>query len=253
MSTTLTNGGGWQVLGGLLLHRVFIEMGAALRWMFWGLMLQIVAAALFLSFVPLLAFKQPAPVFALALGVGMLLWIIGSFVVLRGQFKCLHLQIPPGFPGGLPGRRWIQLAYFCELGSILLRLARNWVGRGVLGLVILPLELLSLIFLLLFLRKTADVIARSDLRRWIDFVFGCLAVTVVCGLSLPILRQFQDEIGKPTTAVIGLTMLAFLACSLLGGVVGYGTVLWRMGTAAKAFGAHLLEFNPTSDPVAQST
>jgi hypothetical protein len=240
---------GWQVLGGILLYRVFEELGAALRWMFWGLMLQLFAAALLLSGLPLLAMKQPAPVFVAALSVGMLLWIIGSFVVLRGQFKCLHLQLPPGFAGGLPGRRWIQLAYFCELGSILLRLARNWVGRGVLGLIILPLELLSLIFLLLFLRKTADIIARTDLRRWIDFVFGCLAVTIVSGLSLPILRHFQDELGKPTAAVIGLIGFACFAFSSLGGIVGYSVVLWRMGTAAKAFGAHLSEYDSASEPV----
>jgi hypothetical protein len=132
----------------------------------------------------------------------------------------------------LSGHRWLRWAYWCHLGSIVLRVAKDLIGRRPVSLVLLPLQVLGFVFLLLFLRKTADVLARHDLRRLVDIIFGMAAAAALSGALLAaeavaplgLMRQLPFA-GK----AIWLGMPIVLFVLMLG---AYAILLWRVAEAA---------------------
>jgi hypothetical protein len=159
----VTGGMDWGV-GSFVFEAAFEKLATALRWMFWGMLLQVFGAA-----------AAGAPLAAIMLGIpglspklvlpGIVAILVGGIVLLIGEQKCLHLELPLGMTRSLPGHNWLRAAYWCHLGSWLLRMARRFFDRRLVSVVLLPMQLAGFAFLLLFLRKMADVLARRDFER----------------------------------------------------------------------------------------
>jgi hypothetical protein len=222
--------------GAFLLEEAFGKLASALRWMFWGLVLQLAALAGFvavaLSFFP---GKPPPPAVIFAMSPVMMLAGIGGLVLFWGEQRCLHLTLPLDMTRAIPGHGWLRAAYWCELAAILLRFFRGVALPIRPRAIALPLEILSLFFLLFFLRRIAIAIDRSDLRRLIHTIFAlagaALGIFLVAGVAIAFRRQITPLPGF-VGAAIGLLILASVPVTL-------AVLLWRMGTAVRLFGEFL--------------
>jgi hypothetical protein len=230
-------------LGSFLFHKAFAELATGLRWMFWGLVLQLVGGAALAS-VPLMALGGVPAAVLTFLPVVLMLWGTGGMVLVWGQHKCLHLTLPLGMTHLLPGRNLLRTAYWCLLGGFILRFARAWIPRGPLRMAAVPLELASLVLLLLFLRKIAGAIMRDDLRRFIDLIF---ALGVAAAASLAALAAVTRLDVKPGP-LVALGLLVLAAALVLSVPICYAVLLWRMGTAARGF-AEFLEQDEGEAPI----
>jgi hypothetical protein len=183
--------------GGQLLTGPFAQLATGLRWMFWGLALQMVGAmGLIVPFAALLL-RMPLPNLVELLPVTILIWLIGGLIVLWGEQKCLHLELPFGLTRALPGQSWLRAAYFCQLASILIRFARRVLPAAFVVWISIPCQILGFVFLLLFLRRLAEVIARDDLRRLIDTVFLLAAASLVIGAAIPLSQTMRLRACRP--------------------------------------------------------
>lgn len=222
-------------MGSYLFEEAFGKLASALRWMFWGLVLQMIAlTGLVAVFTFLLPFKAP-PQILFALSPVMMLAGIGSLVLFWGEQRCLHLTLPLDMTRSIPGHGWLRAAYWCELAAILLRFLRGFALPFRPRAMALPLEVLSLFFLLFFLRRIATAIDRPDLRRLIHTIFALAAVAVglfvAAAIAVALRRQITPLPG------IGLGGLAFLVLASVP--VMFAVLLWRMGTAVRVFGEFL--------------
>lgn len=228
---------GWE-LGSFIFEAAFDKLATALRWMCWGIFLQMFGAVL-----------AGAPLAAIILGVprlspklvlpGLFGIVVGGIIVLVGEQKCLHLKLPLGMTRSLPGHYWLRAAYWCHLGSWLLRIARQFLDRGLVSVVLLPMQWLGFVFLLVFLRRIADVLVRRDFKRLADVTlafagatslsFGFLAVEAFWNLGM--VKAAPRAVGL---AIVGLPVFLFLAT---GGA--YVILLGRMASAAAAFAKYL--------------
>jgi hypothetical protein len=218
-------------LGSFLLRGAFANLAQGLRWMFWGLVLEVAGGGLLLS---ALAARHglPRQLLASALLVGGGTWMAGSLFLIWGEQKCLHLKLPLGYTDALPGRDWLRGAYWCHMGGILARLLRGVAGKGPLRWVTLPVTLLGFVFLLLFLRRIAGAIVRLDLVRLIDAIFLMSAGAAGSGALLVLNKAavwgLVQALGRPAGA--GLVLLPLVLA--VGTVVSYAILLWRMSFAA---------------------
>jgi hypothetical protein len=244
MATEIEEPGGlgWS-LGSYVFQQAFAKLATSLRWMFWGLLMQLFGAALAIAPLASTLLQLGNPNVALVMP-GLILMAGGGIVLLIGQQKCLGLELPMGMTRTLPGHGLLRAAYWCHLGSWLLRMAKNVVGRGTVSLVLLPLQVAGYVLLLLFLRKTADVLARRDLQRLVDIIFMLGGVAVALGvlllaefgLKLGILKQFPRPAGL---ALLGLPIgLLVLTTGL------YTILLSRMASAASTFATYLASIEP---------
>jgi len=232
-----SGGLGWT-LRSFVFEQAFQQLATSLRWMFWGLVLQLCGAAL--AVAPLAAaLAHLAPLNAKIVLPGLLLLLVGGIVVLLGEQKCLHLKVPLGMTKSLPGHNWLRGAYWCHLASWLLRIARNVVGRGPVSFALLPLQLIGFVLLLLFLRKTADVLLRSDLRRLVDIIFAMAGGALVTGSLLACDVFLHLGILKllPKPAALLLLVLPVILFFTTTGT--YVVLLGRMASAARAFAKYL--------------
>jgi len=245
MATEIEEPGGlgWS-LGSYVFQQAFAKLATSLRWMFWGLLMQLFGAALAIAPLASTLLQLGNPNVALVMP-GLILMAGGGIVLLIGQQKCLGLELPMGMTRTLPGHGLLRAAYWCHLGSWLLRMAKNVVGRGTVSLVLLPLQVAGYVLLLLFLRKTADVLARRDLQRLVDIIFMLGGVAVALGvlllaefgLKLGILKQFPRPAGL---ALLGLPIgLLVLTTGL------YTILLSRMASAASTFATYLASIEPS--------
>jgi hypothetical protein len=237
--------------GSFLFEKAFGELAAGLRWMFWGLLLQIGGGALALPGIVLIAAKQPvAAMFFLP--VGLTAAGVGGLVVLWGEQKCLHLKLPLGMTESLPGRRWLRLAYACQLGAILGRFLKNLIPKPWRTFILGPLQLLGFIFLLLFLRKLADVIARTDLKRLIDLIFVLVAAMLVCLVLIAGGAEVAKALPKLLPKVVWLGLMAgclgVSGLAFLGVIASYLVLLRRMASAVQSF-AEFLASGPDPDTI----
>jgi hypothetical protein len=177
--------------GSFVFQDAFKKPATSLRWMFWGTVLQLAGFASLAAPVAALMIPEAAiaqrigrPQIALLLPGGLMLATLGGIVVILGEQKCLHLQLPLGMTRSLPGHHWLRGAYWFHLGSWLLRLARNFLGRGPVSLILIPMQLIGFGLLLMFLRKMADCLARPDLRRRVDLILGIGGCTLLIGAFL---------------------------------------------------------------------
>jgi hypothetical protein len=239
MATETEEPGGldWS-FGSYVFQEAFVRLSTSLWWMFWGLVMQLFGAALAIAPIATTILKLGNANPALVVP-GVLLMVVGGIVLLVGEQKCLHLEVPLGMTRSLPGHGLLRGAYWCHLGSWLLRLAKHWIGRGPMSLMVLPLVLAGYILLLLFLRKTADVLARGDLKRLVDLIFlfggsafmiGLLWVAEV-GLQLGLLKVLPRSAAL---ALLGLPIGLFVLTTGL-----YAILLSRMASAASAFATYL--------------
>jgi hypothetical protein len=222
--------------GAFLFEEAFGKLASALRWMFWGLVLQLAAltgfVAVVLSFFP----GKPPPAAALvAMSPVMMLAGIGSLVLFWGEQRCLHLTLPLDMTRSIPGHGWLRAAYWCELAAILLRFLRGVALPIRPRAIALPLEIMSLFFLLFFLRRIATAIDRSDLRRMIHTIFALAALTVGLFLAAAIAIAFRKQVTLLPGFVVG--GIAFLVLASVP--VTLAILLWRMGTAVRVFGEFL--------------
>jgi hypothetical protein len=223
-------------MGSYLLEEAFGKLASALRWMFWGLVLQLVALAGFvavaLSFFP---GKPPPPAVIFAMSPVMMLAGIGGLVLFWGEQRCLHLTLPLDMTRAIPGHGWLRAAYWCELAAILLRFFRGVALPIRPRAIALPLEILSLFFLLFFLRRIATAIDRSDLRRLIHAIFtlagAALGLFVVTAVAIAFRRQITP---LPGIALGGIALLVLASVP-----VTLAVLLWRMGTAVRLVGEFL--------------
>jgi hypothetical protein len=230
-------------LGSFLFHQAFAQLATGLRWMFWGLVLQLVGGAAALACLPLLRGGGAPAIVLSVMPAVLMLWGTGGMVLVWGEHKCLHLTLPLGMTHLLPGRNLLRAAYWCLLGGFLLRFARAWLPRGPLRLAVAPLELASLVLLLLFLRKIAGVIVRNDLRRFIDLIFALAIAAAGSVVAVAVLFRMED---KPAPVVtLGASLLA--AVLVVSLPICYAILLWRMGTAARRV-AEFLEHDDGTDP-----
>lgn len=239
------DGLGWT-FGSFVFETAFAKLATSLRWMFWGLLLQIVGAAI--AAAPLAtALMGLAPLNAAAVLPGLVAMTVGGIVLIIGEQKCLHLELPLGMTRSLPGHGWLRGAYWCHLSSWLLRLARNWLGRGPVSLVLLPLQLIGFVLLLLFLRKTADVLARNDLRRLVDIIFAMAGGAIFAAVLIAADRILSLGIFKllPVFASLALLALPILLFVMMMGA--YAILLWRVASAAAGFARFL---GQETDPAA---
>jgi len=224
-------------LGSFVFEVAFAKLATALSWMFWGMLLQVFGAA-----------AAGAPLAAILLGIpglsaklvlpGVIAIVVGGIVLLIGEQKCLHLELPLGMTRSLPGHNWLRAAYWCHLGSWLLRMGRQFFDRRLVSVVLLPMRLLGFAFLLLFLKKTADVLGRRDLKRLVDAVFAVAVAALLsfaflaaeAFLKVGILKAFPRWAGL---AFLGLPVLLFLVA-----VGAYVILLGRMASAAATFATY---------------
>jgi hypothetical protein len=228
---------GWT-FGSFVFEKAFQQLAKALRWMFWGLALQLTGAAL--ALVPFLALRARNPNFPPQLVLpGIVLLSIGGIAMIIGEQKCLHLEAPFGMTRSLPGHGWLRSAYWCHLGSWLLRAARRWLPRGPLSLALLPLQAIGYVFLLLFLRKTADVLERHDLKRHVDAVFGLAAGMLLAAAFLIADRMLHLGMLRMLPRFVALGALVLPIMLLVATTLTYAILLWRMGSAAAGFARYL--------------
>lgn len=222
-------------LGSYLFHKAFAELATGLRWMFWGLVLQLVGGAAGLACLPFLRGGGVPAIVLTVMPVVLMLFGTGGIVLVWGEHKCLHLTLPLGMTHLLPGRNLLRVAYWCLLGGFLLRFARAWIPRGPLRAITVPLELASLVLLLFFLRKIAGVIMRNDLRRFIDLIFALSVAATASVVALAAVIRLDAKPGP----VIGLGLFVLAAAFVLSVPICYAVLLWRMGTAARGFAEFL--------------
>jgi hypothetical protein len=232
--------------GSFLFEKAFANLAAGLSRMCWGLLLQLAGAGVALLAI-LLAPIQPGALFLLP--VALTAAGVGGLVVLWGEQTCLHLKLPLGMTNSLPGYAWLRAAYGCHLASLLARVARRWLPRGLGSLLTLPLELLGFVFLLLFLRKLAGIIERPDLRKLIDAIFALGAVASLCFAVLAAGRMVDDSIPRQLALPLALGLVGTAVLTLLGAVAFYAVLLWRMAAAAAGF-AKFLGTNPDPNDAA---
>jgi len=234
-------------LGSFLFEKAFAELAAGLKLMFWGLLLQIGGGAVFLLGMALTRLKMPPHGWMVLGPVVFVLFGIGAIVLIWGEQKCLHLKLPLGMTKSLPGHRWLRVAYACHLAGILGRLfhrmvpgpARKWVT-----LLTWPVQLLGFVFLLLFLRKLADVMARTDLKRLIDVTFALIAAGIVCVVVIAAGRELDQFVAKRTALAILIGCGGLSRLSALAVLTSYLVLLWRMSSAVGDFSKFLAAAAP---------
>jgi hypothetical protein len=223
-------------LGSFLFHKAFAQLATGLRWMFWGLVLQLVGGGAGLACLPFLRGGGGVPAVVLTVMPAVLmLFGTGGMVLVWGEHKCLHLTLPLGMTHLLPGRNLLRTAYWCLVGGFLLRFARAWIPRGPLRMLTVPLELASLFLLLLFLRKIAGVIMRNDLRRFIDLIFALSVAAVSSVIAIVAMQRLEAKPGP----IVALPLVALAAVFVISVPICYAVLLWRMGTAARGFAEFL--------------
>src|SRR5262245_57770008 len=79
-------------LGSYLFEKAFAELASGLRWMFWGLLLQLVGGGILLLGLAAAGFRPQGMM--LFLPIALLSLGVGGLVVLWGEQKCLHLKLP---------------------------------------------------------------------------------------------------------------------------------------------------------------
>ncbi len=242
--------------GSLLFEKAFADLAAGLARMFFGLLLQLAGGAVLIVGLALAAGQPRAAALAICLPIALVALGVGGLVVLWGEQTCLHLKLPLGMTKSLPGLMWLRAAYFCHLGSIFSRLARRWLPRGVGSLITMPLELLGFVFLLLFLRKIANILARRDLERLIQVIFGLGAVTALCAAVLAGGHSMRSEIPRQVLAPLVLGAGALAGVTFLAALAAYAMLLWRMAAAARDFSQFLASEPdmdlPAEEPALQS-
>jgi hypothetical protein len=132
------------------------------------------------------------------------------------------------------------------LGSIFSRLARRWLPRGVGSLITLPLELMGFVFLLLFLRKIANILARRDLERLIQVIFTLVAVVALAAAVLAGGHALRGEIPRHVLAPLVLGVGSLGGLTFLAAVAAYAVLLRRMAAAALDFSQYLA-MDPDAD------
>lgn len=240
-SNETTSGLGWT-FGSYVFHQAFSKLATALRWMFWGLLLQLFGAATAGAPLMVLLFGK-AKVNPKLVLPGIIAMAVGGIVLVIGEQKCLGLELPLDMTRSLPGHKWLRAAYWCHLGSWLLRMGRRFFDRRLVSLVLVPMQLLGFVFLLLFLRKTADVIQRTDLRRLVDIIFALAGATMLSGAFLA--AEAFLKVGLLTALPRG-ARLAFLVLPVvmfLTATGAYVILLGRMASAAAAFSNYLGQFD----------
>ncbi len=225
-------------LGSFVFEAAFGKLATALRWMFWGMLLQVFGAG-----------AAGAPVAAIMLGVrwvspklvlpGIIAMLAGGIVLIIGEQKCSHLEVPLGMTRSLPGHHWLRAAYWCHLGSWLMRMARRLFDRRLVGIVLLPMQLLGFTFLLLFLRKTAEVLVRRDLKRLVDTIFVLAGATLLTFGILAAEAFFELGIMKGMARGTGLALVVLPVILFLAATACYVILLGRMAAAADDFAKYL--------------
>jgi len=225
-------------LGSFVFEAAFAKLATALKWMFWGMLLQVFGAA-----------AAGAPLAAIMLGIrwvsprlvlpGIFAILGGGIILLIGEQKCLHLELPLGMTRSLPGHHWLRAAYWCHLGSWLMRMARRLFDKRLVSVVLLPMQLLGFAFLLLFLRKTADVLVRRDLKRLVDLIFVLAGATLLSFgiLAAEVFLKLGIMKGMPRGA--GLALFALPVVLFLAATGSYVILLGRMAAAAAEFAKYL--------------
>jgi hypothetical protein len=120
-----------------------------------------------------------------------------------------------------------------------MRVARSLVGRLPLGALLLPLQFLGFVFLLLFFRKLADVLARHDLRRLVDWIFA-MAIGGFLVFGLLAAEAFLD-VGmlRMLPRPAGIVLLALPLVLFAATMASYIVLLRRMASAAATFARFL--------------
>jgi len=240
MATEVEESGGLNwTFGSYVFQHAFAKLATSLWWMFWGLLVQLLGTAL--AIVPLVALLGGAQVNPKLVLPGIIAMTLGGIVLLVGEMKCLHLELPLGMTRSLPGHHWLRAALWCHLGSWLLRIARSFLNRGLVGLVLLPLQLLGFVFLLMFLRKTADMFGRRDLKWLVDAIFIVAGATVMAGAFLAAEAFLELGMLKLLPRVVAMAIFVLPLILFLGAIGAYLVLLGRMASAASGFAKYLSE------------
>lgn len=160
---------------------------------------------------------------------------------LWGKYTCFELQQPLEFGQRLPGHRYLQIAFWCEALSFILKTSARTLGVIQLRWLVLPLAIISQITFLLFLRKVADVIERPDLKRRIDYLGTAVAGAVV-SFGLAVIAK-RAGLGP----VVPFASMSVSGLLILVAMVGYLVLLAQMALAAGAFARYLEEGNDWDD------
>jgi len=233
--------------GSFLFEQAFAELALGLKLLFWGLLLWVLGGGVLFMGMALTGLKMPPQGLMVLAPVALILMGVGAILLIWGEQKCLHLKLPLGMTKSLPGHTWLRAAYACHLAAILGRVGRQLVpgpARKWVNLLTVPVQLLGFVFLLLFLRKLADVLARADLKRLIDTIFALMAAFVVCVLVIATGRELDQVVAKRAAVAILLGCAGVSVLTLLATLTSYLVLLWRMSTAVGQFSKFLAAAAP---------
>src|SRR3954447_23042538 len=87
--------------GSFIFEAAFSKLAIALRWMFWGMLLQVFGAAA--AVAPLAAILVGIPGLSPKLVLpGLIALAAGGIALVIGEQKCLHLELPLGMTRSMP-------------------------------------------------------------------------------------------------------------------------------------------------------
>jgi hypothetical protein len=232
--------------GSFLFEKAFAELALGLKLLFWGAMLWVLGGGVIALGVAL-TLKMPKQGLIFFMPVALIAMGVGAILLIWGEQKCLHLKLPLGMTKSLPGHKWLRLAYACHLAGILARVGRQLVpnpARKWVNLLALPVQLLGFGFLLLFLRKLADVMGRADLKGWIDAIFALSAASIASAVVIAFGRDLDHFVAKRMAVTILLGCFGLSLLSALAALISYLVLLWRMSTAVGEFSKFLAAAAP---------
>jgi hypothetical protein len=240
----------WDV-GSFLFEKAFADLALGLKMLFWGVLLWVLGGGVMLLGWALTGLKMPKQGLIFFVPIALMAMGSGAILLIWGEQKCLHLKLPLGMTRSLPGHRWLRAAYACHMAVVLSRIvrlfmpaqARKWAQKWI-TLLTIPVQLLGFAFLLLFLRKLADVLARADLKRLIDGIFALSAAAMICLLVCATGRELNQVVAKGTAMAILMSCAGLLVLSAPAALAAYLLLLWRMSAAVGDFSRFLAAAPP---------
>ncbi|WP_425615013.1 hypothetical protein NA78x_004901 [Anatilimnocola sp. NA78] len=221
-------------------NAVYAKAFATLSRGLWLTLCAIVFAflALLVFLAPLLVARQGIDVKPFSKHILVAAGVLASISLilnLWGKWLCFELQQPLELGHRLPGHRYLQIAFWCEVLSFVLKTSARTLGVAQLKMLIFPLTIVAQIVFMLFLRKIAVVIERPDLKRRIDYLAWAVSISILA-FGTAYLSRSQGISPKLTLAALAISFLLFIASML-----GYMVILAQMALAASAFSRYLKE------------
>lgn len=211
--------------------------------MYWGLVIQVLAALLSGGLLFAWVALDDPPWLKRPLQTAFSVILLGGVVVLWGQWACYNLRSLQS-EVKLPGQRWLQASLRLHMAAYLIGLARAGVPQLAQSVGALrPWFVLgSFVLLLCFLRKLAGVLLRHDLERHSAWTLGLGGLGVgLIGLAVLARWFYLTQVGR-LPGGLGILLLALWIGGVLAALATvpmFMELLRRMRSAVIDFCGHL--------------